>query len=45
MINKLDSETETERQIVLRFVDDIICTVNGEPDPLLRKVNTLHRKL
>ena len=28
-----------------RYVDDIICTVNGEPDTLLRKVNTLHRKL
>ena len=40
-----DCEPETERQLLLRYFDDIICTVNGEPDTLLRKVNTLHRKL
>ena len=44
-INNLDSEPETERQLLLRYFDDIICTVNGKPDTLLRKVNTLHRKL
>ena len=44
-INKLDSELETEGKLVLRYVDNIICTVNGEPDTLLRKVNTLCRKL
>ena len=43
--NILDSEPETERQLLLRYVDDIICTENVEPDTLLRKVNTLHRKL
>ena len=36
-INKLDSEPETERQLFERYVDDIICTVSGEPDILLRK--------
>ena len=44
-ISKLDSEPETERQLLLRYVDDIFCTVNSEPDTLLRKVNTLHSKL
>ena len=43
-INKLDSEPETERQLLLRYVDDIICMVIGEPDTLLRNVNTLHLK-
>ena len=44
-VNKLDSEPETERQLLLRYVDDIICTVNVEPDTLFRKVNSLHRNL
>ena len=44
-INKLESEPKTERQLFERYVDDIICTVNVEPDTWLRKVNTLHRKL
>ena len=44
-INKLDSEPETERLSFLRYVDDIICTINCEPDSFLRKVNTLHMKL
>ena len=43
--NKIDSEPGTERQLLLRYVDDIVCTVNGEPDTLLRRVSTLHRKL
>ena len=43
-INKLDSGPETEKQLLLRYVDDIFSTVNGEPDILLRKVNTLNRK-
>ena len=44
MIDKLDCEPETERQLFSRYVDDIICTVNGEPDTLLKKVITIHRK-
>ena len=44
-INKLDIEPKTKRQPLLRYVDDKICTVNREPDTLLRKVNMLHRKM
>ena len=44
-INKLDCEPETEGQLLLRYVDHIICTVNGEPDTLLREVYNLQRKL
>ena len=44
-INKLYSEPENERQLSLRYVDNIICPVNAELDTLLRKVNDLHRKL
>ena len=44
-INKLDSEPKTERKLLLNYVDDIICTVNGEPDTLLRKINILREKL
>ena len=44
-IIKLDSEMATERRLLERYVDDVICTVKGEPDILLRKGNTLHRKL
>ena len=36
-IYKLDCEPQIERQLLERFVDDIICTVNGEPVILLRK--------
>ena len=41
-IYKLDSEPETERQLFLTIVVNTKCTVNGEPETLLRKVNTLH---
>ena len=44
-INNIDSETEIERQLLGRFVDDINCTVSGEPDSSLREVNSLHTKL
>ena len=33
------------KELFERYVDDIICAINGEPDILHRKVNTLHRKL
>ena len=42
---KLDSEPETERQLFERYVDKMIWPLNGEPEILLRKVNTLHRKM
>ena len=42
---KLDNEPATEVQFFERYVDDIFCTVIGEPYTLLTNVNTLHRKL
>ena len=44
-VNKLDSEPETEKKLFERYVEEIICTVSGEPETLLGKVNTLYRKL
>ena len=44
-INNLEIESETEKHLFFRQVDNIICTVGVEPDTLLIKVNTLYRKL
>ena len=44
MVDKLNSEPETEGQLFSRYVEGIICRVNGEPDTFLKKVITIYRK-
>ena len=43
--NKLDSEPEFGGQLFKGCVENITCTVRGETDNLIRKINTLHGNL
>ena len=40
----MNSNQETERRLLWRYVDFIICTDCGEQDNLLRKVNNFHKR-
>ena len=41
-INKVDKETDTERQLFKRYVDDTIGTASGESDNFIRKLLISH---